>query len=126
MAILEELRSQMEPLSEFVFPAFKLTRPISDAAINASLETMGYDTQNEMTGHGFRAMAYTLLREKLKYPKEIVDFQLAHRHKEDKYDGAYARMTFRDERVEMMQAWADYLDKLKAWAEVIPIRGNAA
>jgi integrase len=82
---------------------------------------MGYNTQTEMTGHGFRAMAYTLLRQKLKYPKEIVDFQLAHRHSEDRYDGAYARMTFTDERRAMMQVWADYLDKLKIGADVIPL-----
>jgi integrase len=122
VAILEELRPQTEPLSEFVFPGFRLVRPISNAAINTALEAMGYDTQNEMTGHGFRAMAYTLLREKLKYPNEIVDVQLAHRHSEDRYDGAYARMTFKDERVGMMQAWGDYLDRLKIGADVIPLR----
>jgi integrase len=112
--ILEEMRPHTEKLSEYVFPGFRLHRPVSDAAINTALEAMGYDTQTQMTGHGFRAMAYTLLREKLKYPKEIVDFQLAHRHGEDKHNGAYARMTFRDERVEMMQRWSDYLDVLKA------------
>jgi integrase len=122
VAILENLRPHTEKLSEYVFPGFRANRPISDAAINTALEAMGYNTQTQMTGHGFRALAYTLLREKLKYPKEIVDFQLAHRHGEDRYEGAYARMTFRDERVEMMQAWADYLDRLKAGAEVIPLR----
>jgi integrase len=126
VAILEELRPQTEKLSEYVFPGFRLNRPISDAAINTALEAMGYDTRTEMTGHGFRAMAYTLLREKLKYPREIVDFQLAQRHGEDRYEGAYARMTFRDERLEMMQAWADYLDRLKVGAEVILLHSNAA
>jgi integrase len=122
VAILENLRPHTEKLSEYVFPGFQRYRPISDAAINTALEAMGYNTQTQMTGHGFRAMAYTLLREKLKYPKEIVDFQLAHRHGEDRYEGAYARMTFRDERVEMMRAWADFLDRLKAGATVIPLR----
>jgi integrase len=125
VAILKALRPQTEKLGEYVFPSFRL-RPISNAAINTALEAMGYDTQNEITGHGFRAMAYSLLREKLKYPKEIVDFQLAHRHGEDRYDGAYARMTFSDERTEMMQVWADYLDKLKVGAEVISLHGDAA
>jgi integrase len=109
---------------EFVFPGLRPDRPISDAAVNAALGTMGYDTRTEMTGHGFRAMAYTLLRERLKYPREIVDFQLAHRHGEDRHDGAYARMSFRDERVEMMQAWADYLDELKRRAEAVPARSR--
>jgi integrase len=71
-----------------VFPSFRRNRPISNAAINTALEAMRVDAQTQMTGHGFRAMAYTLLREKLKTPKEVVDFQLAHRHGEDRYDGA--------------------------------------
>ncbi|MDR1660861.1 MAG: integrase arm-type DNA-binding domain-containing protein [Azoarcus sp.] len=112
--------------SEFVFPSFRAGRPMSEAAINTALETMGYNTREQITGHGFRAMAYTHLRERLKFPKELVDFQLAHRHSEDRYDGAYARMTFRDERKEMMQSWADYLDKLKTGANVIPLYGGQA
>jgi integrase len=121
VAILQEIR----PLTghgEYCFPSFRAGRPISNAAINTALEAMGYNTQTEITGHGFRAMAYTLIREKLKFPMEIVDFQLSHRHGEDKHDGAYARMEFREERNEMMQAWADYLDKLKHGADVIPLR----
>ncbi|GHT94714.1 integrase [Betaproteobacteria bacterium] len=126
VAILEEMRPHTEKFGEYVFPGQRLVRPISNVTINTALEAMGYNTQTEMTGHGFRAMAYTLLREKLKFPKEIVDFQLAHRHGEDRYNGAYARMTFSDERREMMQEWADYLDKLKAGAEIVQLRGAAA
>jgi integrase len=66
--ILEKLRPQTEKLGGYVFPSFRQGRPISDAAINTALEAMGYNTQTQITGHGFRAMAYTLLREKLKYP----------------------------------------------------------
>jgi integrase len=126
---VEAILRELQPLTgqgEYVFPSFRRNRPISNAAINTALESMGYDTKTQMTGHGFRAMAYTLLREKLKYPKEIVDFQLAHRHGEDRYDGAYARMTFHDERKEMMQRWSDYLDRLKIGAQVIPLRSAAA
>jgi integrase len=123
--ILQDLRPVTESIGEYVFPSYRAHRPISDAAINTALEAMGYDTRTEMTGHGFRALAYTLLREKLKYPKEIVDFQLAHRHGEDRYEGAYARMTFRDERVKMMQDWSDYLDRLKTGADVISLRSVA-
>jgi integrase len=125
VALLKALHPQTGT-SEFVFPSPRGSRPLSDAAINTALEAMGYNTKTQMTGHGFRAMAYTLLREKLKFPKEIVDFQLAHRHGEDRHNGAYARMTFSDERTAMMQSWADYLDKLKAGADVIPLHGNAA
>jgi integrase len=121
VAILKELH----PLTgdgEYCFPSFRAGHPLSDAAINTALEAMGFNTRTEITGHGFRAMAYTHLRERLKFPKEIVDFQLAHRHGEDRYDGAYARMTFREERLKMMQNWSDFLDKLKVGAVVIPIR----
>ena len=121
VAILREIHPWTGS-GEYCFPSFRAGRPISNAAINTALEAMGYSTKEEITGHGFRAMAYTHIRERLKFPKEIVDFQLAHRHGEDKYDGAYARMTFREERQEMMQAWADYLDKLKKGANVIPMR----
>jgi integrase len=88
-AILEPLRQLMRA-GEYAFPSFRAGRLISNAAINTALEAMGYNTKTQLTGHGFRAMAYTCLRERLKFPKEVVDFQLAHRHgkDEDRYDGA--------------------------------------
>ena len=65
-----------------------------------------------MTAHGFRAMARTLLQEELKYPVDLIEMQLAHRVA-DMHGRAYNRTEFIDDRKEMMQAWADYLDDLK-------------
>ncbi|MDR1647524.1 MAG: integrase arm-type DNA-binding domain-containing protein, partial [Zoogloeaceae bacterium] len=76
-----EILKELHPMTgggEYVFPSFRTGRPISDAAINTALKTMGYDTQKEMTGHGFRAIGYTHLRQTLRYPADIVNFQLSH------------------------------------------------
>jgi integrase len=73
---------------------------------------MGYSTTTDITAHGFRAMARTLLHEKLNFPPEVIERQLAHGN-QDPYGGAYNRAQFMNKRREMMQAWADYLDELK-------------
>jgi len=86
-------------------------RPISDAAINAALRRMGFDTQNEITGHGWRAVARTLLAENLGFRPEVIEHQLAHAVP-DALGRAYNRTKFLDERRKMMQVWADYLDGL--------------
>jgi integrase len=73
---------------------------------------MGYDTQREITGHGFRAMARTILHERLDIDPNIIEHQLAHKVP-DALGVAYNRTKFLDQRKAMMQAWADYLDHLK-------------
>jgi integrase len=93
---------------------------MSDAAVNAALRRLGYDTQNEMTGHGFRAMARTILHQEIGIAPEIIEHQLAHRVP-DSLGTAYNRTKFIKERRKMMQQWADYLDKLKAGADVIQL-----
>jgi integrase len=100
-------------------------KPMSDAAINAALRRMGYDTKTEITGHGMRAMARTILHQEIGIAPEIIEHQLAHRVP-DALGTAYNRTKFLKERRGMMQKWADYLDRLKAGAEVIPLRGEAA
>lgn len=87
-------------------------RPMSEAAVNAALKRMGYDTQTEITGHGFRAMARTLLHERLNIDPHIIEHQLAHTVP-DNLGNAYNRTKFIDQRKVMMQRWADYLDELK-------------
>ena len=118
VAILKEI----QPLTghgEYVFPGARdYARPLSPAAVGAALQRMGYDTKTEITGHGFRAMARTLLAERLKFDPQIIEHQLAHRVP-DALGSAYNRSKFIDDRVAMMQAWADYLDELKAGAQVI-------
>lgn len=90
-------------------------RPMSQAAINAALQRMGYDTRTEITGHGFRAMARTILHETLGFPVEVIEHQLAHRVP-DALGAAYNRTKFLPQRRTMMQRWADHLDELRAGA----------
>lgn len=92
---------------------------MSDNTINGALRRLGYDGDT-MTGHGFRAMARTILDEVLGVPVAIVEAQLAHAVK-DPLGRAYNRTAHLPQRREMMQRWADYLDQLKAGAEIIPI-----
>jgi integrase len=110
--------------SEFVFPGLRShDRPMSENTINAALRYMGFD-QKTMTGHGFRAIARTLLDEALGFEPHIIEHQLAHGVK-DPLGRAYNRTKHLPERRKMMQQWADYLDKLKAGAEIIPFHTAA-
>jgi integrase len=93
---------------------------MSEAAINAALRRMGYDTKTEITGHGFRAMARTILHEELHVRPEVIEHQLAHRVP-DTLGTAYNRTKFLKERRMMMQQWADYLDRVKQGAQVIAL-----
>lgn len=109
----------------FVFPGRDPKQPMSEAAVNAALRRMGYDTKEQMTGHGFRAMARTILHEELGFDPHVIEHQLSHKVP-DLLGAAYNRTKFIKQRKEMMQAWADYLDKLKAGADVISIHESAA
>lgn len=123
VAILKELHG-LTGRSVYVFPGLRShDRPMSENTINAALRYMGYDQQT-MTGHGFRAVARTLLDEALSFEPHIIEHQLAHGVK-DPLGRAYNRTKHLPERCKMMQVWADYLDKLKAGAEIIPLN-NAA
>jgi len=86
---------------------------------------MGYNTKTEITGHGFRAMARTILHEELHFKPEVIEHQLAHKVP-DALGSAYNRTKFLAERRTMMQQWSDYLDKLKAGAEVVSLNRSAA
>ncbi len=118
VAILREL----QPLtggSTFVFPSARSeTRPMSDNAILAALRSLGVD-KDEMSGHGFRAMARTILDEILNVRPELIEHQLAHAVK-DPNGRAYNRTAYLRERRAMMQTWADYLDALRQHKEVSP------
>lgn len=123
IAVLRELH----PLTghgRYVFPGRDPQKAMSEAAVNAALRRMGYDTKTEITGHGFRAMARTILAEELHIKPEVIEHQLAHKVP-DALGTAYNRTKFMKERRQMMQQWADYLDKVKAGAEVIPLHSAA-
>ena len=115
----------IHPLSghgEYVFQGgHSPLRPMSEAAVNAALKRMGYDTQSEITGHGFRAMARTILHERLNIDPHIIEHQLAHKVP-DALGAAYNRTKFIEQRKLMMQQWADYLDELKAGAKVVEFK----
>ena len=119
-----EILRELYPLTgqgRFVFPSARSsTRPMSDNAILAAMRTMGI-AKDVMTGHGFRAVARTILDEVLGVRPDYIEHQLAHAMR-DPNGRAYNRTAFLPERREMMQQWADYLDTLKAKAEVTPIQ----
>ncbi|MBV8270944.1 MAG: integrase arm-type DNA-binding domain-containing protein [Cupriavidus sp.] len=125
VAILRELQA-LTGGGTYVFPGARTAqRPMSEAAINAALRRLGYDTKTEITGHGFRAMARTILHEELHQKPEVIEHQLAHTVP-DALGAAYNRTKFIKERRLMMQRWADYLDQLSAGAKVVPLRTAAA
>lgn len=109
----------------YVFAGRDPKKPMSDAAVNAALRRMGYDTKTEHTGHGFRAMARTILHEELGVDRDVIEHQLAHRVP-DALGTAYNRTKFLQERKSMMQKWADYLETLKSRGEIHPFVGEAA
>ncbi len=123
---LEILRA-LRPLTgsaKYLFPSLRTRdRPISENTLNAALRRMGF-TQDEMTAHGFRAMASTLLDEQ-GFPPDVIELQLAHQER-NRVRAAYNRAQRLAERRQMMQAWADYLDGLKASGNVVPIRRSGA
>lgn len=119
LALIEGMRPISGHLEHVFTGRHDPKKPMSEAAINVALRRLGISTQDELTGHGFRAMARTMLDEVLGYPPHVIEHQLAHTVK-DPLGRAYNRTAHLAERKKMMQAWSDYLDKLKAGAAVIP------
>ncbi len=121
VAILTEIH----PLTghkEYVFPGARgNARPMSENTVNAALRYLGY-AKNEMTGHGFRSMASTLLNEQ-GWPRDAIERQLAHAER-DEVRAAYNYAEHLPVRRQMMQSWADYLDGLVAGARVLAIRAG--
>lgn len=119
LAVLEEL----QPLTgqgKYLFPSVRSPRePMSDNTVNAALRRLGYMTE-DMTGHGFRTMASTLLHE-LGWNTDAIERQLAHAER-DPIKAAYNRAQHLPDRRRMMQAWADYLDGLRIGTNVVPLR----
>lgn len=115
--ILQDLRS-LARTSEFLFPALHTTRrPISDNTLNVALRRLGFE-HDEMTSHGFRAMASTLLNESGLWHPDAIERALAHGEK-DRVRAAYHRGAHWNERVRMAQWWSDYLDQLRVGGKVI-------
>ena len=105
--------------SQYLFPGRAASRVLSENTVNQALRTMGWD-RDTVTGHGFRATARTMLHETLGFSPDAIEAQLGHRVP-DRLGAAYNRTKHLDERYRMMQAWADYLDNLKAVAISAPV-----
>lgn len=121
--ILRELFQVTGPVG-YLFPSIRTpARPMSENTINVALRRLGYD-KTEMTGHGFRSMASTLLNEH-GWNKDAIERQLAHTPK-DKVRASYNYAEHLPERKQMMQQWADYLDSLKAGGKVVPLFARIA
>lgn len=118
-----EILQSIHPLTgddQYIFPSIRSNaRPMSENTINAALRRLGYE-KNEMTGHGFRSMASTLLHEH-GWPHEAIERQLAHAER-NKVSAAYNYAEHLPKRREMMDWWADYLDELVAGAKIVTLR----
>jgi integrase len=118
--LLTELRP-VTGVGQYLFPSIRsAARPITDNTLNAALRRLGYD-QTEVTAHGFRATASTLLNEMGKWHPDAIERQLAHVESND-VRRAYARGSHWDERVKMMQHWSNYLEGLQVGGKIL--KGN--
>ena len=121
--------SKLHPLTgygKYVFPSARSPRgdrPMSDNAILAAMRSLGIGKE-EMSGHGFRAIARTLLDEVLGFRPDYIEHQLAHAVR-DPNGRAYNRTAHLPERKKMMQAWSDYLDGIKKGANIVPLKQKA-
>ncbi len=120
ITLLTELK-QISRGSRFVFPGRNRDKPISNNTMLFALYRMGY--KGKMTGHGFRAVASTILNE-TGFTPDAIERQLAHCERNE-VRGAYNRAEYLPERKKMMQFWADHLDKLQAGADIIPLKTTA-
>ncbi len=119
--ILREIRPLTDH-SKYVFPSVRTAdRPLSENTLNVALRRLGY-AKEEMTVHGLRTTASTLLHE-MGYSSDIIERQLAHQDR-NKIRAAYNRAEYMPERRKMMQQWADFLDSLRAGATVTPLFGE--
>ena len=123
VALLRELQPFARG-GRYLFPSLRTReRPMSNNTINAALRRLGY-ASDEQTAHGFRSMASTLLNEQ-GFPPDVIELQLAHSER-NKVRAAYNKAQRLPERRKMMQAWADYLDGLRAGKQVAPSVVDAA
>ncbi len=120
LALIRKLRALSNP-GRYLFPSIRTReRPMSDGTLNAALRRLGYD-RDDMTTHGFRAMASTLLNESGLWHPDAIERALAHQDN-DRVRAAYHRGAHWEERVRMMQWWSDQLDTYRKGGQVVPIR----
>ncbi|EMB1774722.1 site-specific integrase, partial [Salmonella enterica] len=111
MAILKQTEALSGHLA-FIFPGeYDQDKCMSDNTINKALRVMGYDTRKEICGHGFRAMACSALSESGRWSKEAIEKQMSHQERNSVRAAYIHKAKYLEERIAMMQWWADYLDK---------------
>lgn len=118
ISLLTELK-EISGNSRYVFPGRNPSKPISNNTMLFALYRLGY--KGKMTGHGFRAVASTILNE-TGFKPDVIERQLAHCERNE-VRGAYNRAEYLPERKRMMQHWADYLDSMLADTKIIPLFG---
>jgi integrase len=121
LAILKDLKTITGELRWLCPSVSSVMRTISENTVNAALRRMGY-AKDEICGHGFRAMAATRLNEMGRWNPDAIERQLAHEEQNATRRAYTHGAEYWFERVAMMQAWADYLDELRAAGKVIPLR----
>jgi integrase len=120
LAILRELQ-EITGNARWLFPSVRtFTRPISENTLNAALRRLGYSSE-EMCIHGFRSMASSRLNEMGRWNPDAIERQLAHQEANSVRRAYTHGAEFWTERVQMMQAWADYLDGLREGGKVVPL-----
>jgi integrase len=125
VAIIRDLQA-ITGGGRWLFPSVRTTaRPMSENTLNAALRRLGYSS-DQMTAHGFRAMASTRLNEMGRWNPDAIERQLGHQEADDVRRAYMHAAEFWTERVKMMQAWADYLDELRDARKVIPLRRENA
>jgi len=124
VAVFRELQA-LTGLGKMVFRGERHhDRAMSENTVNAAMRAMGFPA-DEVTGHGFRATARTMLHERLGYSPDVIEAQLAHTVR-DSLGRAYNRTEFVDQRREMLQTWADYLDQLRIGKDTLPPKRRRA
>lgn len=116
---IHALTGPVGPIFRSMARRSEASRYMSDNTLNSALRTLGYDTKEEITGHGFRATARTLIRELLGWDREVIERHLAHVSDEE-LGGSYDRATFLEQRRQMIQSWANLLDDLAQSKAVLP------
>jgi integrase len=121
VAILQDLR-RLNLHDQLLFPGIgRAGKPLSENTLNDALKRLGYEGQ--MCSHGFRTLASTRLNEMRRWSVDAIEVQLAHKDR-NTIRGIYNQAAYWNERVEMMQVWADYLDQLRDGGTVVPLRAH--
>jgi integrase len=115
---IQPLSGPTRPIFRSMAKRFEASRYMSDNTIKSALRTLGYDTKEQITGHGFRATTRTMIREYLGWDRDVIERHLA-QVSDEELGGSYDRATFLAQRREMVQLWAEFLDEFTKGKEPV-------